>query len=89
MRRLLLRFAIVLASVPALAGPAGATQITAASLQTATTIGHDQAPAPSTDESSPPYVMIALTTVVVAGGCLYLLFRRGSLADRARDDSER
>jgi len=37
---------------------------------------------------APPYVLIALTTVFVAGGCLYLLFRRGSLAYRARQDEE-
>jgi hypothetical protein len=39
-------------------------------------------------DSSPPYVMIALTTVFVAGGCLYLLFRRGSIAYRARQDED-
>jgi hypothetical protein len=44
---------------------------------------------PEGGDDSPPYVMIALTTVLVAGGCLYLLFRRGSLAYRARQDDER
>jgi hypothetical protein len=44
---------------------------------------------PDAEDDSPPYVMIALTTVLVAGGCLYLLFRRGSIAYRARQDEER
>jgi hypothetical protein len=39
-------------------------------------------------DSSPPYPIIILTTVFVAGGCLYLLFRRGSIAYRAREDDE-
>ena len=44
---------------------------------------------PSTHtDSSPPYAMIALTTVFVAGGCLYLLFRRGSIAYRAREEED-
>lgn len=57
---------------------------------TATTIEQDQPILPRTQEDdSPPYVMIALTTFLVAGGCLYLLFRRGSIAYRARQDEER
>jgi hypothetical protein len=43
---------------------------------------------PWTTDNSPPYVMIALTTILVAGGCLYLLFRRGSIAYRARQDDD-
>jgi hypothetical protein len=59
-------------------------------LGTATTIEQDQPIGPAANEdSSPPYVMIALTTVLVAGGCLYLLFRRGSIAYRARQDEDR
>jgi len=56
----------------------------------AATVEQDQPLLPDTNEdTSPPYVMIALTTVLVAGGCLYLLFRRGSLAYRARQDEDR
>ena len=56
----------------------------------ATTVELDQPIGPAANEDdSPPYVMIALTTVLVAGGCLYLLFRRGSIAYRARQDDER
>lgn len=29
---------------------------------------------------------VALAIVLVVAGCLYLLFRRGSIAHRARDD---
>ena len=45
-------------------------------------------PAQHPTDSSPPYAMIALTTVFVAGGCLYLLFRRGSIAYRAREEED-
>jgi hypothetical protein len=45
-------------------------------------------PEPWNDDTSPPYVLIGLTTVLVAGGCLYLLLRRGSIAHRARQDEE-
>jgi hypothetical protein len=56
---------------------------------TATIIERDEPIQPRTNaDSSPPYVMIALTTVLVAGGCLYLLFRRGSIAYRARQDGD-
>jgi hypothetical protein len=56
----------------------------------ATIVERDEPIQPRTNEdSSPPYVMIALTTILVAGGCLYLLFRRGSIAYRARQDEER
>jgi hypothetical protein len=55
----------------------------------ATTTGDEQPILPSSNEDdSPPYVMIALTTLLVAGGCLYLLFRRGSIAYRARQDEQ-
>jgi hypothetical protein len=55
----------------------------------ATTTDAEQPILPSSNEDdSPPYVMIALTTVLVAGGCLYLLFRRGSIAYRARQEDE-
>jgi len=30
--------------------------------------------------------LVAIAIVVVVAGCLYLLFRRGSIAHRARDD---
>lgn len=40
----------------------------------------------SAADDAPRYVLIALTTILVAGGCLYLLFRRGSIGDRARQD---
>jgi hypothetical protein len=48
----------------------------------------DSIPPQTTHDRSPPYVMITLTTVFVAGGCLYLLFRRGSIAYRARGDEQ-
>jgi hypothetical protein len=54
----------------------------------ATFIDHDQPILPRTNAGSPPYLLIALTTILVAGGCLYLLFRRGSLTDRARLERE-
>jgi hypothetical protein len=55
----------------------------------ATIVERDEPIRPRTDgDSTPPYMMIALTTVLVAGGCLYLLFRRGSIAYRARQDEE-
>jgi hypothetical protein len=44
--------------------------------------------APEGSDDSPSYLLIGATTVLVAGGCLYLLFRRGSLAHRAREDDE-
>jgi LPXTG-motif cell wall-anchored protein len=88
MRPLLLGFAMLLATVPAFVDPAGATVVAATRLDTETTLPHDQPVLPRTGDSSPPYVMIALTTVLVAGGCLYLLFRRGSLAHRARQDED-
>ncbi len=48
----------------------------------------DSIPPDTNHDTSPPYVMIILTTVFVAGGCLYLLFRRGSIAYRARSDEQ-
>ncbi|HEY6533767.1 MAG TPA: hypothetical protein VIY72_15780 [Acidimicrobiales bacterium] len=36
--------------------------------------------------SSTPWPAIALGVAVVVGVCLWLLFRSGSMADRARDD---
>ena len=48
----------------------------------------DRSRDPRDGDDSPPYVMIGLTTVLVAGGCLYLLFRRGSIAYRARQDED-
>jgi LPXTG-motif cell wall-anchored protein len=80
----------VLVTIVALActhtGPADALAHTGP----ATQIEQEQPILPQTNEDdSPPYLMIALTTLLVAGGCLYLLFRRGSLAYRARQDDER
>ncbi len=40
--------------------------------------------APATTDDDPPYVLIVAGVVGIAGACLYLLFRRGSIADRAR-----
>jgi hypothetical protein len=54
----------------------------------ATVVERDQPILPRTNDSAPPYLMIALTTILVAGGCLYLLLRRGSMAYRARLDEE-
>jgi hypothetical protein len=54
----------------------------------ATIVERDQAIVPRTHDRTPPYLMIILTTVFVAGGCLYLLFRRGSIAYRARGDEQ-
>jgi hypothetical protein len=41
---------------------------------------------PDRGSSGGTLVLVAAAIVVIAGLCLYLLFRRGSIADRARTD---
>jgi hypothetical protein len=41
---------------------------------------------PDKASSGGTLVLVAAAIVVIAGVCLYLLFRRGSIADRARTD---
>ena len=84
MRRVLVTVALVVlitlgAGARAIDRAAAGTGASAVQSDSISDAGHD---------SSPPYVMIILTTVFVAGGCLYLLFRRGSIAYRAREDDE-
>lgn len=90
MRRLLLGLLLVAAAVLVLARPADAALDCSAAGEPCPATTLDEPAQPRVDDdTSPPYVMIALTTILVAGGCLYLLLRRGSIAHRAREDDER